>query len=145
MKKLRGKSAKIIGGLTRIDLLFIPISIVIIGLVNGLETLYFLVPIAIIIHGIQYPFQRVAEISSECLTIRRNYRKFGKVRTFKIDEIRSAATESFFGRPPDCWLVLHHKNDTVERVYLGKGFNRAALENELGKYVEIFTPNFKDL
>lgn len=120
-----------------------------IGFFDGFEVLHFYIPVMIVLFIISYPFRRIAEISPEFLVIRRNFRKFGKVTTFRMDEIRSAATEQslyhYTGGNRDTWLILHFKDGRVEKVFLGINFNKHALEDELGKYVEIFTPNFWEL
>ncbi len=115
---------------------------------DGFEVLYFFIPVTVCFFVVTYPFRRIAELSPELLVIRRNCRKLGKVTVFRINDIRSAATEQslyHYGiSSRDSWLVLHFKDGRVEKVFLGE-FNRCALERELGKYVEIFTPDFWDL
>ena len=127
----------------------VAIGIIILTFVQGFEVVYFFVPAVIFILVVWYPFRRIAEVSPESLVIRRIFRKLGKVTTFSMFEIRSAATEQslyhYGGGSRDTWLVLHFKDGRVEKVFLGTHFNRHALENELSKYIEIFTPNFWDL
>ncbi len=148
---MRADKPVIINGKSKLlrESIMAAIGIIILTFIQGFEVVYFFVPAVIFIHLVSYPFRRIVEISPELLVIRRIYRKLGKVTKFKIDEVRSAATVQslyHYGTGSrDSWLVLHFKDERVEKVFLGTGFDRYALEHELGKYVEIFTPNLLDL
>lgn len=114
----------------------------------GEFTTYIFISLSVVISIVGYPFRRIVEVSPDEIVIRRNYRKLGRVRAYKmkdIQEVGTRATRRFqlkFGRNEPALLALHFKDGTKEKIFLPWQMDVQAIKGEMGKYVDTITVGF---
>ena len=104
--------------------------------------------------GVKYAWHlftdRIIELDSERLVARNHIPSLMPRHEFHLSDIKSAALKNVSGivlKHQSPTLVLHFKNERREEIPLFgmSHHDMRRLEKELGKHVEIFTLNLKDL